>query len=120
MPSILVLFIVTFLDSLVHFCYFFWTGPFLSKIGVPENWIAPAMSIGQIAEIATMAYLGFFLKRLGWRTTMIIGVLGHVVRFGIYSLAAKVPEPVLAGDIEQCRPRFCLCVLLRHSLHLRG
>jgi nucleoside transporter len=91
-PSILVLFIVTFLDSLVHFCYFFWTGPFLSKIGVPENWIAPAMSIGQIAEILTMAYLGFFLKRLGWRTTMIIGVLGHVVRFGIYSLAAKVPS----------------------------
>ena len=91
-PSILVLFVVTFLDSLVHFCYFFWTGPFLSKIGVPENWIAPAMSIGQIAEIATMAYLGFFLKRLGWRTTMIIGVLGHVVRFGIYSLTAKFPS----------------------------
>ena len=44
------------------------------------------MSIGQIAEIATMAALGFFLKRLGWRTTMIIGVLGHVVRFGIYAL----------------------------------
>jgi nucleoside transporter len=91
-PSILILFVVTFLDSLVHFCYFFWTGPFLSKIGVPENWIAPAMSIGQIAEILTMAYLGFFLKRLGWRTTMIIGVLGHVVRFGLYSLAAKVPS----------------------------
>jgi MFS family permease len=91
-PSILVLFVVTFLDSLVHFCYFFWTGPFLSKIGVPENWIAPAMSIGQIAEIVTMAYLGFFLKRLGWRTTMIIGVLGHVIRFGIYSLAAKFPS----------------------------
>src|SRR3954451_2056076 len=48
-PSILVLFIVTFLDSLVHFCYFFWTSPFLSRIGLPENWIAPAMSIGQIA-----------------------------------------------------------------------
>ena len=34
---------------------------------------------------------GLFLKRLGWRTTMIIGVLGHVVRFGIYSLTAKIP-----------------------------
>jgi nucleoside transporter len=91
-PSILVLFIVTFLDSLVHFCYFFWTSPFLSKIGLPENWIAPAMSIGQVAEIATMAWLGFFLKRLGWRTTMILGVLGHTVRFGIYSLAGKNPS----------------------------
>ena len=49
------------------------------------------MSIGQIAEIATMAWLGFFLKRLGWRTTMILGILGHGVRFGIYSLAGNNP-----------------------------
>ena len=33
-----------------------------------------------------MAVLGLVLKRLGWRTTMILGVLGHVVRFGIYSI----------------------------------
>jgi nucleoside transporter len=85
-PSILVLFIVTFIDALVHWCYFVWTSSFLPKLGLPENWIQPAMSIGQIAEIFTMAWLGFFLKRLGWRTTMIIGILGHVVRFGIYSL----------------------------------
>ncbi len=88
-PSILVLFVVTFLDSLVHYCYFFWTSPYFSAIGLPENWIAPAMSIGQIAEIATMAYLGYFLKRLGWRTTMILGILGHVVRFGIYSIGSR-------------------------------
>ena len=30
-PSILVLFIVTFLDSLVHYCYFFWTSRYLSE-----------------------------------------------------------------------------------------
>jgi nucleoside transporter len=85
-PSILVLFIVTFIDSLVHWCYFVWTSSFLPKLGLPENWIQPAMSIGQIAEIFTMAWLGYFLKRLGWRKTMILGILGHVVRFGIYSL----------------------------------
>jgi MFS family permease len=55
-------------------------------MGLPENWITPAMSIGQVAEILTMAALGFFLKRLGWRTTMIIGIIGHVIRFAIYSL----------------------------------
>jgi nucleoside transporter len=85
-PAILVLFIVTFLDSLVHYCYFFWTSTFLPAIGLPRNWTAVAMSVGQIAEIATMAYLGFFLKRLGWRTTMILGILGHTVRFAIYSI----------------------------------
>lgn len=89
-PSVLVLFLVTFMDALVHQCYFQWTSPFLAAIGVPENLIMPAMSIGQIAEIATMAGLGFFLKRLGWRWTMTFGILGHVVRFFIYS----VGEPV--------------------------
>ena len=47
--------------------------PFLAAIGMPENWIMPAMSIGQIAEIGTMAVLGFFLKRLGWRRIMTFG-----------------------------------------------
>jgi nucleoside transporter len=87
-PAILVLFIVTFLDALVHQCYFQWTSPYLASIGVPENWIMPAMSIGQIAEIATMAGLGVFLARLGFRRTMTLGILGHAVRFFIYSIGA--------------------------------
>ena len=57
-PTILVLFIVTFIDSLVHNCYFITSGPFYEKKGLPENWISTAMSIGQIAEIATMAAPG--------------------------------------------------------------
>ena len=85
-PAVAILFVVTFMDALVHQCYFQWTSPFLAHIGLPENWIMPAMSIGQIAEISTMAGLGFFLKRLGWRTTMIIGILGHVLRFFVYSI----------------------------------
>ena len=84
----LVLFVVTFIDALVHQCYFQWTSPYLSAIGIPENLIMPAMSIGQVAEIATMAALGYFLARLGWRWTMAIGILGHVVRFFIYSIGA--------------------------------
>ena len=43
------------------------------------------MSIGQIAEIATMAILGVTLKRLGWRTTMILGILGHAARFAVFA-----------------------------------
>jgi nucleoside transporter len=89
-PSVLALFVVTFMDALVHQCYFQWTSPFLAVIGLPENWIMPAMSIGQIAEIATMAGLGYFLKRLGWRWTMIFGILGHVLRFFIYSIGEPI------------------------------
>ncbi len=77
-PFLLVLFIVTFIDAAVHQGYFVLTGSFLkNKVGIPAQWIMPVMSIGQIAEIGTMAVLGLVLKRLGWRTTMIFGVLGH-------------------------------------------
>jgi nucleoside transporter len=85
-PVMLVLFIATLMDALVHQCYFQWTSPFLQQAGLPENWIMPAMSVGQIAEIASMAALGIALARLGWRWTMTIGVLAHAARFFVFSI----------------------------------
>jgi nucleoside transporter len=84
-PFVMVLWIVTLADSFVHNCYFNWTGRFLPTVGIPENWITPVMSIGQIAEILTMAVLGACLKNLGWRTTMIFGILGHAARFAVFA-----------------------------------
>jgi len=86
-PFVLVLWIVAFIDSFVHNCYFNWTGVFLTskEVGIAGNWIMPVMSIGQIAEILTMFVLGATLKALGWRTTMIVGVLGHALRFAVYA-----------------------------------
>ncbi len=85
-PVFLVLFIVTFMDALVHQAYFQLTSPFLERAGLPANWIMPAMSIGQVAEIATMAALGAVLSRLGWRATMAIGIAAHAVRFFVYAI----------------------------------
>jgi len=39
-----------------------------------------------VAEILTMFVLGATLKRFGWRITMIIGILGHAARFGVFAL----------------------------------
>ena len=74
------------------------------------------MKIGQIAEILTMLFLGYVLKSLGWRTTMIFGVLGHAARFAVF---AFYPGAV-GGDHRQRAARHLLRVLLRHRLHLRG
>jgi MFS family permease len=57
----------------------------LPTVGVAGNWVTPVMSIGQVAEILTMAVLGLFLKALGWRTTMILGILGHAARFAVFA-----------------------------------
>jgi len=96
-PFILVLFIVTFFDSAVHACYFIWTDKFLQYVGIPSNWTMPVMSIGQIAEVGTLAVLGYCLKKMGWKLTMIIGILGHTVRFGVFALA---PLPWLAVTVN--------------------
>jgi len=107
-PFVLVLWIVTLVDSFVHMCYFNWTGVFLGTpqaaggVGIPANWITPVMSIGQVAEILTMFILGATLKKLGWRATMIVGILGHAARFSVYafmpqSAAAIIVVQVLHG-----------------------
>ncbi|HEY6563064.1 MAG TPA: MFS transporter [Pirellulaceae bacterium] len=87
MPFVCVLWIVTLMDAFVHNAYFNWAGLFLgsSDVGIPGNWIMPVMSIGQIAEIFTMFVLGMTLKNLGWKWTMILGVLGHAVRFAVWA-----------------------------------
>lgn len=85
LPFLLVLFIVTFIDATIHNGYFVMAFSFLADIGFkPEN-IMPIMSLGQIAEIVTMAMLGMVLAKLGWRTTMILGVLGHAARFAVFA-----------------------------------
>jgi nucleoside transporter len=98
-PAILVLWIVTFIDAGVHQLYFNWTGRFLTEIGIEQRWIMPIMSIGQIAEIATMAVLGYFLTRLGWKLTMIIGVLGHAVRFGVFAFLPDQQAVIIAVQV---------------------
>lgn len=85
-PFIFVLFIVTFVDSTIHNGYFLVTGDFLEhRVGFEKMWVMPIMSLGQVAEIGTMAVLGWFLKSLGWKKTMLIGIAGHAIRFGIYA-----------------------------------
>jgi len=96
-PFMFILFLVTFIDSTVHQFYFVWTGRYLTTIGIPGNWVMPAMSVGQFAEIGTMAVLGVFLKRLGWRWTMTIGIMGHAVRFAVFAL---FPDPGIAVAVN--------------------
>jgi len=104
-PFVLVLWLVTLVDSFIHNCYFNWTGSFLGAareaggVGIPGNWIMPVMSVGQVAEILTMFVLGATLQRLGWRTTMIVGILGHTARFAVYAFFPQSAELIIVVQI---------------------
>ncbi len=81
-PSIAILFIVTFIDSVVHNGYFMMVDNFLAhRVGIDANLTMIVQSLGQVAEIVTMFILGFVLVRLGWKMTLIVGILGHAARF---------------------------------------
>jgi len=104
-PYMLVLWLVTLVDSFVHNAYFNWTGVFLGTpreaggVGIASNWITPVMSIGQVAEILTMVVLGATLKKLGWRVTMVVGILGHAARFLVYALVPESAGMIIAVQI---------------------
>ena len=104
-PFMLVLWLVTFVDSTVHNLYFNWTATFLGTdvaahgVGIPGNWIMPVMSIGQVAELLTMLVLGMTLKKLGWRTTMIIGIFGHAARFAVFAFLPQHKEMIILVNL---------------------
>ena len=100
-PFLLVLFVVTFVDSVIHNGYFVMAGDFLKSqaVGIKPEWIMPVMSIGQVAEILTMAALGMVLSRLGWKTTMILGILGHAARFAVFALLPQNQTVIIAVQV---------------------
>ena len=104
MKSFTVLVIASLAVSIIHQIYFLQTGPFLSHIGIPDSQIGPAMTIGQFAEILTMAYLGFFLKRLGFHKVISIGVAAYFLRYAIFGTEAL---PVWVMVVSQAFHGFC-------------
>ena len=99
-PSIAVLFIVTFIDSVVHNGYFVMADGFLTnRVGIDANLSMIVLSIGQVAEIVTMFVLGAVLIRLGWKATMIVGILGHAARFLAFAFFPDSVPTVIAVQL---------------------
>lgn len=99
-PFIAVLFLVTFIDSVVHNGYFVMADAFLTdRVGIAGNLSMVVLSLGQVAEMLTMLILGTVLVRLGWRTTMIVGVLGHAARFLVFAFAADSVPVIVAVQV---------------------
>jgi len=90
--------------SVIHQIYFLQTGPFLSHIGILDSQIGPAMTIGQFAEILTMAYLGLFLKRFGFHKVITIGVAAYFMRYAIFGTEAF---PIWVIILSQAFHGFC-------------
>lgn len=84
-PYVAVLFLVILIDAVIHNGYFVVIDGFLTHVGISAKMTMVVSSIGQVAEIVTMLILGFVLRKLGWKWTMILGVAGHAARYAVFS-----------------------------------
>jgi MFS family permease len=57
------------------------------------------MSVGQIAELFAMFILGATLKRLGYRATLIVGILAYPVRFAVWAFFPQSPTLIILAQI---------------------
>jgi nucleoside transporter len=100
LPYVLILFIVTFIDATIHNGYFVVVDNFLTKrVGISDNLSQLVTTIGQVAEIAAMLVLGPVLIKLGWRWTMVIGILGHALRFAIFAFFADAQWLIIGVQV---------------------
>jgi len=95
--------------SIIHQIYFMQAGPFFeNQLGMLVTYIAPAMTVGQFAEIGFLALLGVFLVRLGFRWTIALGGLAYFARYAIWGLIslqeATGPSVDAAGQMLWTMP----------------
>ncbi|MCB1089570.1 MAG: MFS transporter, partial [Verrucomicrobiae bacterium] len=103
-PSFAILMIVSLLIAMVHTIYFFQMGAFLVSAGLDKADVMPALSLGQISEIAVMASLGWFLRKMGFRWCMAFGAACFAIRYGIF---AQTGLPVAVQVAAQALHGFC-------------
>lgn len=102
----LVLVLVSLLIAVVHKFHFVWNSPFLNAMletgGIQGAWEQRISSIGQISEIAVMAFLGTLVIRFGFKTTMLLGAVAYVLRCLIFAAAYAFEMPFSVAMTAVC------------------
>lgn len=94
--KLLPLFAISFLISSVDKYYYLGLSPFLRQSGIPDRWIMPVISAGNISEIILMFLLFKILARFGFRKTLAAGTAAEILRFTLFSFSESF-APVFAG-----------------------
>jgi MFS family permease len=99
--DLLVLVLVSFFIAIAHQYFFSWNSPFLKDILKTGGWGAAEQriaSIGQICELGVMAFLGFGLRRFGFKRTLTVGASAYMLRCLLFSLVFSIDLP-FAGKL---------------------
>lgn len=96
-PSLLLLCALTFFNVIVNQFYLYGISPYLAHIGFRDQFIMPAMSLGQLTEMVAMATLGKWLSRFGLKRILIVGAGVQLLRS--LTLASGGPDAVILAAV---------------------
>lgn len=99
-PGMLLLCLLTFLNSACHQFYYYGMSPFLHSVEFPEKYIMPAMSIGQMFEVVMLGLLGWGLTRISIKAAMVIGALAQALRMVMFAYLRDTPAIMAAISLH--------------------
>lgn len=67
--------------------YFSWTNVFLNEIGMKNA--ATKMTLGQVSDVTFLLLMPMFLKHLGVKRMLLLGMFAWTLRFGLFDLYAR-------------------------------
>lgn len=93
-PSFAAFMLVMFLICIPLYFYFVMAGIFLAHI----EWsnIAMKLSLGQVADIITLTFMPFVLKRFGFKKTIMAGIIAWILRYVFFARSFAVDPESLA------------------------
>jgi MFS family permease len=97
-PSYFVFALCSFLICIPLAFYYARTYEFVSAMAF-EDRSAGVMALGQVSEIFFMAAVPFFLKRLGVKKMLLVGMLAWALRYGLFGLMPSTPAMLVMGIV---------------------
>jgi nucleoside transporter len=98
-PAFAVMALISFFVAIDMQLYFVWTQSFLGDgLKIPDNWIGPILTAGQICEMVMMVLLPFALARFGFKYTMVLGIAAWGLRDLVFAVGQ--PTPLVVGSIS--------------------
>ncbi len=107
--------VISFFIAISHKFFWFWNSPFLRAIldsgGVEGAYEQSISSIGQFCEIFVMAGLGFAIRRIGFKWTMVVGAVAYALRCfllaAVFSLDPAFAWKLTIAIVGQALHGFC-------------
>jgi len=93
--DIAVLACVNFLMFVVYQYYYVGAAPYLKAVGIAEHHIMPAMTLGQVSEVAMMWTVAWATRRLGYRRMFAVGIGAEIFRFALFTYGDSTAATLL-------------------------